>query len=212
MIAALAATATAAPRVKPAPAASVLPDSLRNLVAIEFRDSPTQGLVVVGGMLAVPDSSGRFPGEILRYQPAARNPGARGQGAGDCLVFTDLEPGTYRLALVDMQEAGAVHKFITQKAPERFEETCRVYADSIPALTFVVGPGEARYLGRLTRRLRPSLTAAELWQTSFEWGPGDERRGLGELMKRKNLAPWRAAIARRLASIDTLAAPPAGGP
>ena len=193
------------------PSASILPDSTRNLVALEFRDSPTQGMVVSGGMLAVPDSSGRFPANILRYQPAVSNPGARGQGVGDCLVFTDLEPGTYRLALVDLSEAGAVHKFITKKAPERYEETCRVYGDSIPALTFVVRSGEVHYLGRLVRRLRPSLKTDELWQTSFEWSAGDERRALGELMKRKGLEPWRVAIVRRLACIDTLGVPPAAG-
>lgn len=211
LLATLVACAIAAPRPKPKPeaAASIFPDSARNVVAIEFRDSPTQGLVVIGGMLAVPDSSGRFPAEIRRYQPTARNPGARGQGAGDCLVFTDLEPGTYRLALIDLEEAGNVHKFITKKAPERFAETCRVYADSIPALTFTVRPGEVVYLGRLIRRTRPSLMTDDLWKTSFEWNAGDERRGLGELVKRKRLAPWHAGIARRIARIDTTGAAPA---
>jgi hypothetical protein len=211
LVAGLVPAGVAAPRAKPAPSASILSDSTRSLVALEFRDSPTQGLVVTGGMLAVPDSSGRFPAEILRYQPRVSNPGARGQGAGDCLVFTDLEPGTYRVALVALEEAGAVHKFLTKKAPERYEETCRVYADSLPALTFVVRPGESHYLGRLIRRLRPSLQTDVLWQTSYEWDPGDERRALGELMKHKSLAPWRAAIARRLAQVDSVATPPPGG-
>jgi len=205
----LAACAAAAPRKGAVPPASILPDSSRNLVVIEFRDSPTQGMIVTGGMLAVPDSGGRFGSEIVRYQPGPRNPGARGFGDGDRLVFTDLEPGTYRLALIDLEESGTVHRFITKQAAESFNETCRVYSDSIPALTFSLGHGEARHLGRLVRRLRPALGGAELWQTSFDWEAVDERRSLRDLMKRKRLAPWRDLMGRRLAALNSTPTPPA---
>ena len=207
LLAPVLAPAAAAPRTPPG-IVSALPDSARNLVVLEFRDSPTQGLIVTGGMLAVPDSAGRFGPEIARYQPDRPNAGGRGFGDGDRLVFTDLQPGTYRLALVDLVESKAVHRFITKQAPERFSETCRVYADSIPALTFSVRAGEAKHLGRLIRRTRPALGGAELWQTSYGWEAVDERRAFEELMKRKRVAAWRELIARHLAA----SAPPAKTP
>jgi len=204
----IAACAGAAPRKAADPIASILPDSARNLVVIEFRDSPTQGLIVTGGMLAIPDSGGRFGSEIVRYQPGPQNPGARGFGDGDRLVFTDLEPGIYRLALVDLEESGTVRRFITKQAPESFHETCRVYSDSIRALTFSLGRGQARHLGRLVRRLRPALEGSELWNTTFEWDAVDERRSFRDLMKRKRLTPWRDVMARQLAALDSLGTPP----
>ena len=205
LVAGLAACAGSAPRkTEPAGPVSVLPDSLRNLVVIEFRDSPTQGLVVKGGMLAVPDSGGRFGPNIIRYQPGPRNPGARGFGDGDRVVFTDLEPGTYRLALVDLEESGTVHRFITKKSTERFAESCRVYTDSIPALTFSLRAGQVRHLGRLVRRLRPAPSGADLLLTSFAWEAVDELRSVRDLMKRKRLAPWHGLMGRHLAALDSL--------
>ena len=206
LVAGLAACAGSAPRkTEPAGRVSILPDSARNLVVIEFRDSPTQGLLVTSGMLAVPDSSGRFGRDIIRYQATARNPGARGFGDGDRLVFTDLESGTYRVALVDLEESRTVHRFITKKSPDRFAESCRVYSDSIPGLTFSVRAGEVRYLGRLVRRVRPAGSGAELWQTSFDWEAVDEARALRDLMKSRRVVPWRDLIARHLAGLDSLA-------
>ena len=205
LVAGLAACAGSAPRkTEPTGPQSLLPDSARNLVAIEFRDSPTQGLVVKGGMLAVPDTSGRFGPDIVRYQPASRNPGARGFGDGDRVVFTDLEPGIYRLALVDLEESGTVHRFITKKSPERFSESCRVYTDSIPALTFSLRAGQVRHLGRLVRRLRPAPSGADLLLTSFAWEAVDELRSVRDLMKRKRLAPWHGLMGRHLAALDSL--------
>lgn len=183
----------------PAPADS----SGRNLVVLVFRDSPTQGLEITGGLLGVPDSTGRFPSTIMRYDPVTGNHAPPGSAADGCLVFADLRPGAYRVALIHLRESGAVHRFLTQKAPRRFEEACRVYCDSLPALTFSVGAGEIRFLGRLTRRLRPSLDSGELWQSSFEWSPGDEYRTLKGLMKRKDMAGWKDLLQRRVAGIDS---------
>lgn len=189
----------------PAGFASAAPadSSARNLVAIEFVESPPSGLVVTGGLLGVPDSSGRFPETYQRYDPVTGQGAQPGQAFGDVLVFTDLAPGTYRLALVFLGESRLARR-LYPKDRQPLEDRCLVYGDSIAALTFMIGEGQALYLGRLTRRSRPTLGSTdELWDIQVGWGPGDERKVLKELLKRKPLAPWRPGLAARAESLGT---------
>ena len=183
---------------------------VHNLVAIQFVESPPTGLVVSGGLLGVPDSSGAFPVPYRRFDPTTGNLADPGRAFGDALIFTNLRPGTYRLAMVFLDES----KLATRVLPKRhgrLEDRCPVYADSIPALTFTVGDGEFRYLGRLVRRSLPSLNGGEagdqVWKTRLDWSAGDEIKVAKALRKRKNLASWRELIASRLAAIDSTAAP-----
>jgi hypothetical protein len=177
--------------------------SARNLVAIEFVESPPSGLVVTGGLLGVPDSSGRFPEVYQRYDPVTGQGAKPGQAFGDVLVFTDLAPGTYRVALVFLGESRLARR-LYPKDRQPLEDRCLVYGDSITGLSFTIGPGEARYLGRLTRRSRPTLDDKhELWDVQVQWAPGDERKVLKGLLKRKPLAPWRPWLAARAETLGT---------
>src|SRR5204862_6602963 len=74
-------------------------NAAQSLVAIEFRDWPPSELGVSGGFLGVPDSSGRFPHNSQRFDKVTGQTAKQGIGAGNLLVFTDLQPGTYRVAL-----------------------------------------------------------------------------------------------------------------
>jgi len=174
-----------------------------NLVTIEFVEYPPTGLVVSGGLLGVPDSSGAFPDPYRRFDPATGNRADPGRAVGDALVFTNLRPGTYRLAMVFLEES----KFASRVLPKhgtRLADRCPVYGDSIPELTFSVGEGEFRYLGRVTRRSNPTLEGGSdgLWNTRLEWSHGDEVKVVRSMSKRKSLAAWRPLIAARLATLE----------
>src|SRR5439155_20031113 len=133
----------------PGQAAPVPP--IHDLAVIEFVESPPTGLVVSGGLLGVPDSSGVFPARYQRYDLPTGNSADPGHVAGDALVFTNLRPGTYRLAMVFLSESRLAAK-VLPKNGSKLEDRCTIYGDSIPALTFRIADGECRYLGRIVRR------------------------------------------------------------
>ncbi len=177
--------------------------SAHNLIVIEFRESPTSDLAVSGGLLGVPDSTGGFPASYRRFDPVTGQSAPPGRPAGSgVLVFTDLHPGTYRVALILLEESRTFRRFFPKEASRLEGDHCLVYGDTASALTFTVGHGEIEYLGRVTRRTRPSLGSGELWQATIEWTPGDERRTLRALLKRKDLASWHELLRRRLSAVE----------
>jgi hypothetical protein len=177
--------------------------NLCNLAAIEFVDSPPTGLVVSGGLLGVPDSAGVFPVPYRRFDPNTTQGADPGRTAGDALVFANLRPGTYRLAMVFLHESRLASK-VLPKHGERLEDHCLVYADSLAPLTFTIRDGEFYYLGRLVRRMLPSLSdQQDLWKTTLEWSKGDERKVVKSLSKRKDMASWRDLLTARLATLDS---------
>lgn len=183
-------------------AASTRDSTAQNLVVIEFVESPPTGLSVSGGLLGVPDSSGRFPEAFRRFDNVTGQHAPPGRVAGDLLLFTDLRPGTYRLAMVFLEESKLARRLLP-KGRQALGDRCTVYSDSIPALTFTIAPGEVVFLGRLARRTLPSMEDKnELWKTWVEWSGGDTRKALKQLLKRKELSPWRGAIAARLAALE----------
>jgi len=161
----------------------------------------------VGGTpyLGVADSSGSFPVPYKRFDPVTGNFADPGRVAGDALVFANLRPGRYRLALVFLHESRIATKLLP-KHKEKFEDRCMVYSDSLPDLTFTIADGEVRYVGRVIRRVLPTLNQEDLWKTRVEWTPGDEQRALKSLGKRKDMAPWRELLLARLAMLDSSAA------
>lgn len=202
LAAALVAVMASAAGAAPAASAATPVDTTRNLVAIEFVESPPTGLVVTGGLLGVPDSSGSFPEPYQRHDPVTGQGAQPGRAFGDVLVFTDLAPGTYRVALVFLGESRLARR-LYPKDREPLEDRSMVYGDSIAALTFTVRRGEALYLGRLTRRSRPTLDDKnELWDIQVHWAPGDERKVLKNLGKRKDLAAWKPLLLARASSLD----------
>lgn len=180
---------------------------IRNLAMIEFVDSPPTGLKVSGGLLGVPDSAGVFPMPYKRFDPVSGNFADPGRVAGDALVFTNLRPGSYRLALVFLTESRIASKLLP-KHGEKFEDRCMVYSDTIPELTFTIADQEVRYLGRVIRRVLPSLAGEPegLWKSWIDWTPGDERRVVKSLVKRKDMAQWQELIGARLAILDSTSA------
>lgn len=182
--------------------------NVHNLVAIEFVESPPTGLVVSGGLLGVPDSTGGFPVPYRRFDAATGNFADPGRVAGDALLFTNLRPGTYRVAMVFLDESKLAGKLLP-KHKEKLEDHCLVYGDSIPELTFTVRDSQYLYLGRLVRRSMPTLSGAgdeALWNTRVFWSPGDELKVLKSQRKRKELEPWQELIEARLAVLDSSAA------
>ncbi|TMQ72956.1 MAG: hypothetical protein E6K80_01340 [Candidatus Eisenbacteria bacterium] len=184
----------------PSQAAPVPP--IHDLAVIEFVESPPTGLVVSGGLLGVPDSSGVFPARYQRYDLPTGNSADPGHVAGDALVFTNLRPGTYRLAMVFLSESRLAAKVLPKNA-SKLEDRCTIYGDSIPALTFRIADGECRYLGRIVRRSLPSLEGEDgIYKTTMEWSAGDERKVMKSLGKRKDMASWRGLVEGRLTVID----------
>ncbi len=175
---------------------------VHDLAAIEFVESPPTGLVVSGGLLGVPDSAGVFPKTYMRFDPASEHQADPGRVAGDALVFTNLRPGTYRLAMVFLSESRLAKRVLPKRGAE-LEDQCSVYSDSLPALTFTIGDGECRYLGRVIRRSMPSLAGDGLWKTSLEWSAGDERKVLKSMSKRKDLSAWRSIVVSRLSTVES---------
>jgi hypothetical protein len=175
---------------------------IHNLAMIEFVESPPTGLVISGGLLGVPDSSGVFPTPYRRFDPTTGNHADPGRVDGDALVFANLRPGTYRLAMVFLTESRLASR-VLPKHRERLEDHCLVYADSLPALTFTIGDGECRYLGRVVRRSLPSLAGDDgLWKTTLEWSAGDERKVLKSLEKRKDMKSWRELLEAHRVALD----------
>jgi len=177
----------------------------RNVAAIEFVDSPPTGLAVSGGLLGVTDSSGAFPVPYRRFDPGSGHFADPGRAVGDALVFTNLRPGTYRLALVFLAES----KFATRLLPkhgEKFVDRCMVYSDTIPELTFTITNGEVRYLGRVIRRVLPNLSGEDHCRSRIEWTAGDERRAVKSLSKHKDMAPWQELLGARQAVLDSTSA------
>jgi hypothetical protein len=115
---------------------------IHNLALIEFVESPPTGMTVSGGLLGVPDSSGAFPTPYRRFDPVTGNFADPGRVAGDVLVFANLRPGTYRLALVFLNESKFASR-ILPKHGDKFEDRCMVYSDSIPNFTFTIAEGGA---------------------------------------------------------------------
>jgi hypothetical protein len=181
----------------PAPA-----DSVRNLVAIEFVESPTSGFAVTGGLLGVPDSAGRFPERYQRFDPVTGRMAFPGRAAGgDLLVFTNLAPGSYRVAMVFLGESKLAQKLL--KGGSFPDDRCLVYGDTLSQLTFSVSDRQALYLGKLTRHTRPSLDDKnELWRSWIDWSAGDERRALQSLAKRKELTAWKDLVTAQLEILE----------
>jgi hypothetical protein len=179
---------------------------IHNLAAIEFVDSPPTGLVVSGGLLGVADSSGGFPTPYRRFDPATGNFADPARAAGDALVFTNLRPGRYRLAMVFLSESKFASR-VLPKRREKLEDQAMVYGDSLESLSFTIADGEFRYLGRVVRRSTPTLDSKEqLWTSRLEWVAGDERKVVKSLGKKKDLAPWRDLLDARLAALEPGAA------
>ena len=179
--------------------------SARNLVAVEFRESPSSGLGVAGGLLGVPDSAGHFPASYRRFDPVTGQSAPPGSAAGNMLVFTDLRPGAYRVALILLEQSATFRRLFPKEASQLAGDRCLVYGDTASALTFVAADGDIHYLGRMTRNTRPALGSSEMWQVSLEWSPGDERKAWKDLLKRHDLMPWRDLMQRRLVALDSAA-------
>lgn len=173
-----------------------------NLVAIEFREWPPSELAVAGGFLGVPDSLGRFPASFQRSDARSGAFAAPGAGAGNLLVFTDLAPGTYRVALFLLEQSKLFRKLLRSKVPATADR-CLVYSDSIPALTFTVADGDLAYLGSVVRKTKATLDSSEVWISWNEWTPGNEAKAWRALAKRKDFAGWRDLIDRRAAVLDS---------
>jgi hypothetical protein len=189
------------PSATPAPPDSAA-DSVHNLVAIEFVESPTSGFAVTGGLLGVPDSAGRFPERYQRFDPVTGRMTFPGRAAGgDLLVFTNLTPGSYRVAMVFLGESRLAKKLL--KGDSFPDDRCLVYGDTLSQLTFTVSDRQALYLGKLTRHTRPSLDDKnELWRSWIDWSAGDERRALQSLAKRKDLTAWKDLVTAQLEILE----------
>ena len=161
-----------------------------NLVAIEFKDSPPSELSVAGGFLGVPDSSGSFPESFRRYDDATGRSAPRGAGAGNLLVFTDLQPGTYRVALFLLEQSKMMRKLLGSKIPAT-EDRCLVYGDTAAALTFTIGDRALAYVGCVVRKTWASLDSSQVWSSRNEWNAGDEGKAWRSLLKRRDFAAWR---------------------
>jgi hypothetical protein len=184
----------------PAPSAAAA-DSARNLVAIEFVESPTSGFTVTGGLLGVPDSAGNFPERYQRFDPVTGHMAFPGRPAGDLLVFTNLAPGSYRVAMVFLGESKLAKRLF--KGESFPEDRCLVYGDTLSQLTFTVNDRQALYLGRLTRHTSPSLDDKnELWRSWIGWSAGDERKALQSLAKRKDLVAWKDLVSAQIETLD----------
>jgi hypothetical protein len=181
-----------------AAAVSAGADHHHDLVAIEFRDWPPSELGVSGGFLGVPDSSGRFPASFQRYDKGSGQNAPRGVGAGNLLVFTDLQPGTYRVALFLLEETKMFRKLLHSKMPTT-EDRCLVYGDTAAALTFTVRDGDVSYLGCVVRKMRAAVDSTDVWGSSNEWNAGNEAKAWRSLAKRKEFAGWRDLLDRRTA-------------
>lgn len=172
-----------------------------SLVAIEFRDWPPSELGVSGGFLGVPDSSGRFPKSYQRFDKISGQMAKQGIGAGNLLVFTDLQPGTYRVALFLLEETKMFKKLLKSKmAPT--EDRCLVYGDTSAALTFTVRDGDLSYLGCVVRKMSSSTDSTQLWGSKIEWNAGNETKAWKSLAKRKAFADWRDLLDRRTESLE----------
>lgn len=184
-------------------AADVPPASPKahNLVAIEFRDWPPSELGVSGGFLGVPDSSGRFPADFQRWDKGTGRTAPPGTGAGNLLVFTDLEPGTYRVGLFLLEETKMFRKLLASKMPTT-EDRCLVYGDTTAALTFQVKDGDLLYLGCVVRRMRAAVDSTDVWGSRNQWNPGNEAKAWKALSKRKEFAAWRDLLQRRAAALE----------
>jgi hypothetical protein len=172
-----------------------------SLVAIDFRDWPPSELGVSGGFLGLPDSSGRFPASFQRYEKTSGRTAKRGIGAGNLLVFTDLEPGTYRVALFLLEETKMFKKLLKSKmAPT--DDRCLVYSDTAAALTFTVHDGDLSYLGCVVRKMTGSTDSTQLWGSKNEWNAGNEEKAWKSLAKRKEFAAWRDLLDRRAEALE----------
>ena len=172
-----------------------------SLVAIEFRDWPPSELGVSGGLLGVPDSSGRFPARYQRFDKISGQTAKQGVGAGNLLVFTDLQPGTYRVALFLLEESKMFKKLLKSKmAPT--EDRCMVYGDTAAALTFTVRDGDLSYLGCVVRKMISSTDSTQLWSSKNEWNAGNETKAWKSLAKRKEFADWRDLLDRRTEALE----------
>jgi hypothetical protein len=172
-----------------------------SLVAIEFRDWPPSELGVSGGFVGVPDSSGGFPASFQRYDQTTGRSAARGVGAGNLLVFTDLKPGTYRVALFLLEETKMFRKLLKDKMPTT-EDRCLVYGDTTQALTFTVKDGDVSYLGCVVRKMKAAVDSTEVWGSHNEWNAGNEAKAWKSLAKRKEFAAWRDLIEARAAALE----------
>lgn len=172
-----------------------------SLVAIEFRDWPPSELGVSGGFLGVPDSSGRFPTSYQRSDKVSGQIAKQGVGAGNLLVFTDLQPGTYRVALFLLEETKMFKKLLKKKMPPT-EDRCMVYGDTARALTFTVRDGDLSYLGCVVRKMSSSADSTQLWGSKTEWNAGNEAKAWKSLAKRKAFADWRDLLDRRTESLE----------
>jgi hypothetical protein len=177
-------------------------DPVHNLVAIEFLESPTSGFAVTGGLLGVPDSAGRFPERYQRSDPVTGRIALPGRPAGgDLLVFTNLTPGSYRVAMVFLGESKLAKQLLKGEAFP--EDRALVYGDTLSQLTFTVGDRQALYLGRLVRHTRPSLAdTSEVWKSWIDWNAGDARRAFQSLAKRKDLAAWKDLVSAQLVTLE----------
>ena len=176
--------------------------AVHDLVAIEFRDWPPSELGVSAGFLGVPDSTGSFPASFQRYDKVSGRTAAPGVGAGNLLVFTDLEPGTYRVALFLLEETKIFRKLLRSKMPVT-EDRCLVYGDTAAALTFTVRDGDVSYLGCVVRKMRATLdSTASVWDSRNEWQAGHEAKAWRSLAKRKAFAGWRDLLDRRTAVLE----------
>ena len=172
-----------------------------SLVAIEFRDWPPSELGVSGGFLGVPDSSGRFPHHSQRFDKVTGQTAKQGIGAGNLLVFTDLQPGTYRVALFLLEETKMFKKLLKSKmAPT--EDRCLVYGDTASALTFTVHDGDLSYLGCVVRKMSSSADSTELFGSKDVWNAGNETKAWKSLAKRKQFEPWRDLLDRRTEALE----------
>jgi hypothetical protein len=177
---------------------------IHDLAAIEFVDAPPTGLVVSGGLLGVTDSAGTFPTPYRRVDVPTGNFADPGRVAGDALVFTNLRPGRYRLAMVFLSESKLARRVLPNKGRKPIEDHCLVYGDSLESISFTIADGEFRYLGRVVRRSMPTLESQErLWRTGLEWVAGDERKVVKSLGKHKDLGPWRDLLEARQVAIDS---------
>jgi len=172
-----------------------------SLVAIEFRDWPPSELGVSGGFLGVPDSSGRFPVNYQRFDKVSGQVAKQGAGAGNLLVFTDLQPGTYRVALFLLEETKLFKKLLKSKLPPT-QDRCLVYGDTARALTFTVKGGDLAYLGCVVRKMSSSSDTTQLWGSKNEWNAGNETKAWKSLAKRKEFEAWRDLLDRRTETLE----------
>jgi hypothetical protein len=177
------------------------PSAPHSLVAIEFRDWPPSELGVSGGFLGVPDSTGRFPVHSQRFDKVTGQTAKQGAGAGNFLVFTDLQPGTYRVALFLLEETKMFKKLLKSKLPPT-EDRCLVYGDTTAALTFTVKNGDLTYLGCVVRKMSSSADSSELFGSKNGWDAGNEAKAWKWLAKRKEFEAWRDLLDPRTEALE----------